>query len=196
MKKTLVISGHPRISSSTANRLILEKLIAEPNVTVVDIKTNYPDDNINVPYEQQLLREASLIVWQFPFVWYGVPSHFKAWMEKVFTEGFAYGKNGNALKNKKLLLSITLGSSCGAYTPVGQHRNPVESFLTSLEIFIAYCGMEYLPPVYSYAMVANSSDDMDQLQVKVTQHANRVLNIMRQHEAGELKVPLQIHREE
>ena len=178
MIQTLIISGHPKLSRSAANRGILVALIELPNVTVTDVRTNYPNGQIDVPMEQQRLSAASLIILQFPFVWYGMPAHMRHWMETVFASGFAYGEGGGALRNKHLLLSVTLGGSNDAYSISGQHRYPVESFLRPLEMFARYCGMNYLPPVYSYAMVENSNGNENTLSEKITRHVQRVSHII------------------
>ncbi len=177
MKKTLIVSGHTRLSHSAANRAILEQLVDLPNVAVTDVRTNYPEGQIDVAAEQEGLREASLIILQFPFIWYGMPAHMRSWMEAVFAHGFAYGEGGGALRNKRLLLSITLGGSKEAYSNNGQHRHPVESFLRPLEMFAAYCGMIYLPPVYSYDM-ANSNEGGNDLPLKIALHVHQVTQII------------------
>jgi glutathione-regulated potassium-efflux system ancillary protein KefF len=178
MKNTLIISGHPRLSQSVSNRLILEHLITIPGVTVSDIMTNYPEGIIDVDTEQKKLLDADLVIFQFPFHWYSPPSHMRAWMEKVFSFGFAYGEGGNYLKGKKLLLSVTLGGSRKAYSAEGQHQHPVETFLLPLGLFAQYCGMQYLSPVYSYDMVPGKEDTPGTMAGKVRQHAARVETII------------------
>lgn len=171
----LIVSGHPKLSHSNANRRILEKLINLPKVTITDVRTNYPDGTIDVQTEQQQLCDAALIILQFPLVWYGMPAHMRNWIETVFSSGFAHGEGGNALRNKRLLLSITLGGSREAYSSSGQHRYPVEAFLRPMEMFASYCGMEYLEPVYSYAMVENRKNDSARLTEKIDRHVQRLI---------------------
>jgi putative NADPH-quinone reductase len=178
MKNTLIISGHPRLSHSTANRLIIENLINKPGIIVCDILTDYPNGNVDVAAEQNKLIAADLVVLQFPFVWYGMPSHMKSWVEKVFSFGFAFGPGGDKLKNKKLLLSITLGGSSEAYSTEGQHQHPVETFLLPLQLFAKYCGMQYLPPVYSYEMALAPGGNNDVIADKASLHAQRVLRVV------------------
>jgi glutathione-regulated potassium-efflux system ancillary protein KefF len=178
MKRTLIICGHPRLSQSTSNRIIIEDLSAIPSIIVSDLQASYPNGQVDVAAEQQKLMSADLIVLQFPFVWYGMPSHMKAWIEKVFSYGFAFGPGGDKLKNKKLLLSITLGGTHEAYSERGQHQHPVETFLVPLQLFAQYCGMHYLPPVYSYGMASIAGVNDDIIRDKATLHAQKVRKVI------------------
>lgn len=154
MKNIVLISGHPDISHSTANRIITEELLADKNITAADIKLNYPDYNFDIEKEQQLLLSADLIIMQTPFIWYGLPGHVKLWMEKVFTYGFAHGEGGDKLKGKSFLLSLTLGGTAEAYSAAGHHQHSVEYFIKPIELFLKYCGVNFLKPVYSYGMLS------------------------------------------
>ena len=176
MKNILVISGHPELSKSTANRVILNELSRHPLISLKDIKENYPDGLIDVNQEQADLHRAELIVLQFPFIWYGMPSHLKGWMEKVFAMGFAFGKDGDKLKKKKVMLSITLGGSAQAYSADGQHQHSIEIFLKPLKQFIHYCGMEYLSPVISYAMSPGPDNNEEMVKSKAEKHARKILS--------------------
>ncbi|HEX7351151.1 NAD(P)H-dependent oxidoreductase [Brachybacterium sp.] len=40
--------------------------------------------------EQAKLADAELLILQFPLWWYGPPAVLKGWIDRVFTEGFAY----------------------------------------------------------------------------------------------------------
>jgi putative NADPH-quinone reductase len=174
MNPILIISGHPGLDTSYANKQILAELTALPGTTGYDLRTRYPDGTINVKREQEYLRAADIIVLQFPFIWYGMPAHMRAWMESVFSYGFAFGEGGDALKGKRLLLSVTLGGNREAYSASGQHQHPVETFLRPLEMFARYCGMQYLPPVFSYAMNVFDAPSREALQQKVATHTARV----------------------
>ncbi len=52
---------------SVANRVLLKPAIQHNNVTVHDLYARYPDFFIDTPYEQALLREHDVIVFQHPF---------------------------------------------------------------------------------------------------------------------------------
>ncbi|GAA4718812.1 NAD(P)H-dependent oxidoreductase [Isoptericola chiayiensis] len=80
-----------------------------------------------VSRHQALLRRADLLVLVFPLWWAGMPAVLKGWVDRVFTEGFAYGlrdADGNprkygdgALAGRRGLVVTTAGdrpSSFGA----------------------------------------------------------------------------------
>ena len=45
----------------------------------------------DVAAEQQKLRRADLVIFQFPLWWFSVPAIMKGWFERVYAYGFAYG---------------------------------------------------------------------------------------------------------
>jgi putative NADPH-quinone reductase len=174
MSKVLVISGHPNISYSTANRIILEELAGTAEVTIIDIIKNYPAAQTDVERDQRLLKQAALIIFQFPFVWYGLASHVKRWVETVFCDGFAFGPGGNKLTGKSVLLSFTTGGTAQDYTANGKHRHAVETFLVPLQLQFSYCGLRYLPPVYSCGMSVAQPEHRSAIQQKALVHAARL----------------------
>ena len=111
MKNILVVSGHTDLKNSIANKTILDKLQSDlPKAEFVFLDQLYPTFEINKEVEQQRLLNADIIVLQFPFFWYGVPSIMSRWMEETFVHGFSHGSTGDKLKDKKLIVSFTSGA--------------------------------------------------------------------------------------
>ncbi|EKH0213078.1 NAD(P)H-dependent oxidoreductase, partial [Escherichia coli] len=107
MKNILVISGHPELTHSVANATILDEVeTALPDVEIRRLDRLYPDGKFNIAAEQESLLRADVIVWQFPFSWYGLPGLMKKWLDEVFVHGFAHGSTAK-LGGKKLILSFT-----------------------------------------------------------------------------------------
>lgn len=78
MKNILVISGHPELTHSVANATILDEVeTALPDVEIRRLDRLYPDGKFNIAAEQESLLRADVIVWQFPFSWYGLPGLMK-----------------------------------------------------------------------------------------------------------------------
>lgn len=127
MKNILIISGHPDLQQSVANKTIigtLEKSLPQAEIHRLDIL--YPDYRFDIAAEQDSLLKADIIVWQFPFSWYSIPGVMKLWLDKVFLHGFAHGAQGK-LGGKKLLLSFTTGAPESVYQKGGFFRLPLKN---------------------------------------------------------------------
>lgn len=154
MKNILVISGHPDLKASIANRTIIDELGKEvSNISVRRLDTLYPDYKFDIPAEQQALVDADVIVLQFPFYWYSFPGLLKKYIDDIFVHGFAHGSTGDKLQGKKLVLSFTTGAPTVAYTVDGPMHHTVEQFLPPMQQLAALCGMEYVEPIYSNGMI-------------------------------------------
>lgn len=149
MADILVISGHTDLDHSLANRTVIENLKEMgPDFTLH--RLDQLGWEFDVAKEQELLKKADVIVFQFPIHWYSYPALMKNWVEKVFTHGFAYGSNGTALKGKKFQISFTTGSPASTYTPEGPNKHNIEDFLYNFQQIAALCGMEYEEPVITF----------------------------------------------
>ncbi|MBQ3398487.1 MAG: NAD(P)H-dependent oxidoreductase [Synergistaceae bacterium] len=179
MSKILVVSGHTDLKeNSFANKIILSRLEEiMPEAEYVYLDSEYPDWKFDVEREQNRLRNADVIVMQFPFFWYGVPSLMHKWMEEVFVHGFSHGSKGKALVGKKLVVSFTSGAPEEMYQAGGIQGYPVDDFLIPLKQFAAACGMVWAGYVYSGGLsYASRHDDekLRQMKEKALLHAERV----------------------
>lgn len=148
--KVLLLYAHPESQDSVANRMLLQPTMQLEHVTVHDLYAQYPDFFIDIPYEQQLLREHQVIVFQFPLYTYSCPALLKEWMDRVLTRGFASGIGGNALVGKLWRNVITTGEPEGAYRAGGINRYPLTEILRPFELTAAMCNMRWLPPLVLY----------------------------------------------
>ncbi|NJK84183.1 MAG: NAD(P)H oxidoreductase [Saprospiraceae bacterium] len=145
-KKILVLFFHPRFEDSKANKGLLKAIDGMSNVTIRDMYEQYPDFNIAIKLEQQLLLEHDIIVWQYPFFWYNCPPLMKQWIDLVLELGWAYGRDGDKLEGKYLFNVITSGGSFEVYQKTGRNRFTYREFLNSFEQTAYLCHMDYLPP--------------------------------------------------
>lgn len=153
MKKVLVISGHPDLKISTANRAILDELAKKlPDAEIRRLDELYPDYQFDVAAEQAALIKADVIVFQFPFHWYSAPGLLKLYIDKVFLHGWAYGSQGKALAGKKLIFSATIGAPEQFYKKDSTFRHEPPEFGYYLEQFAALCSMTCAPMIYSCGM--------------------------------------------
>ncbi|MDG3085501.1 NAD(P)H-dependent oxidoreductase [Vibrio hannami] len=178
MSKVVVISGHPNLDESWTNKVILNKL--QQSVESIDIRrldTLYPDYKIDIEAEQNALVDADVIVFQYPYYWYSVPALLKKWIDDVFAFNFAFGPEGDKLKNKHFILSFTVGGPEESYDPLGYNHFTIEELARPLQQLCYLAGMVYQPPVYTHRMVYipgvyNTQEDVEG---RAADHADRLL---------------------
>ena len=73
MSKILVVSGHPRLNQSLANKTILETL-KDKGADFTLLRLDEEGFAPQVEKDQALLKDADIIVFQFPIFWYSYPS--------------------------------------------------------------------------------------------------------------------------
>lgn len=146
MRKILVLFAHPRFEHSLVNRVLVEKEKLIPSITFHDLYEHYPDFNINIKLEQDLLISHEVILWHHPFYWYSCPPLLKQWIDMVLEFNWAYGPMGDALKGKHILNVITSGGAREAYQTDGRNRHTIRQMLAPFDQTAALCKMIYLPP--------------------------------------------------
>lgn len=163
----LLISGHTDIKNSIANKTIIENLKKEfENLEVSSLCELYPDYKIDVKAEQEKLKKADIIIVQFPFFWYNAPSILRKYFEDVLTHGFAFGKNGKSLKNKKFIVSFTIGGQEKAYTKKGTQNFEIKEFMPSFQQLANMCNMKWSGFIYSTGYLFTADNDT---KIKIAQ---------------------------
>lgn len=171
--KTLVIVAHPNLEQSRINKRWVEELKGKSDVTIHDLYEAYPNEQIDVEREQQLLLEHDRIVFQFPFYWYSTPPLLKKWQDFVLTYGWAYGSDGVKLHGKELLLALSTGSPKENYQHSGMNKFTMEEFLRPLEATSNLIGTKLLPYFIQHGAMAISEED---LEVSAREYAKVVLS--------------------
>lgn len=141
--KTVVIMSHPDYQNSRMNKALFEAAKTVPNVTVRHLEAIYGYDikAFDVKKEQKFLEEADRIVFQFPMFWLATPAMLKAYIDEIFTYGWAYGSTGDKLAGKELQIVVSLGSPEADYSKEGKIKHTVGEALLPLQITADYCGM-------------------------------------------------------
>lgn len=143
--KTLVIVAHPNMANSVVNKMWVDRLHQEEDITVHDLYAAYPDKQINVEREQQLLLEHERIVFQFPLYWYSSPSLLKEWQDVVLTYGWAYGSQGTKLHGKGFGLAMSTGGPEAAYQAGGYNHYSLSELTKPFQAMANLTGMRFLP---------------------------------------------------
>jgi glutathione-regulated potassium-efflux system ancillary protein KefG len=146
MNRLLILFAHPAPDKSRVHRRLTRAVPDLPGITLHDLYDAYPDFDIDVAREQELLLSHDLIILQHPFYWYSTPAIIKQWEDLVLEHGWAYGAQGTALRGKRLLSLISTGGPAGAYRRDGYNRFTMRDLLAPIEQTAYLCGMEYLPP--------------------------------------------------
>ena len=150
MAKLIVYYAHPGHKHSHVNKHMARAGARINGITFVDLYADYPRFDINVEIEQQRLLDHDVILFQFPVFWYSTPSILKEWQDLVLEHGFAYGKNGDKLSGKHMLLAVTGAGPADAYTDQGYQQYPLRTFLTPLEQTARLCSMHFTAPYVLY----------------------------------------------
>lgn len=144
--RILLIYVHPASHKSRINSRLIEEVKNIEGVTFHDLFNTYPDYHIHVKREQELLLQHKVIVWQHPFYWYSSPALLKEWIDLVLEHGWAYGRKGNMLSEKKVMSVITTGGGEQAYAEGGYNGFTINQFLLPFRQTAKLCKMDYLPP--------------------------------------------------
>jgi NAD(P)H dehydrogenase (quinone) len=137
----------------------------------------------DIAEEQEKLKWADAVVFQFPFWWFGFPAILKGWVDRVFAFKFAYGyKNaGNAyrygdgaLTGKRALLSVTAGGPGIEYGPRGIN-GPLEQLLFPITHgTLFFPGLDVLPTFAVYGTAHFDEADLEAAKYNLEQRLIRL----------------------
>lgn len=156
--RVLILFAHPALEKSRVNRAMIRGLDGLQGITFHDLYEAYPSFDVDVDTEQRLLLEHDVVVLHHPFYWYSTPALIKQWEDLVLTHGWAYGREGVALRGKVMMSAITTGGNEAAYQPGGHNRFTVSELLRPIEQTARLCGMDYLPPFVVYGTHGMTDD--------------------------------------
>lgn len=175
-KKILIILAHDDMRNSRVNKRLIEELAGLENIEIRDIKALYPDYKINIEAEQNAIRNADKIVFQFPMYWFNAPSILKEWVDKVYSLGFAFdvtkeGYQRRELNGKEFMLAVSMGGAQEAYD--GEKVKSVNECLTPYIYTSKFCGMKVVEPYYIYGAMSKNLDD-ETLNIKAKEYKNTI----------------------
>ena len=112
--------------------------------------------------QQRRVAKADAIVFIYPVWWYDFPAILKGWIDRVFSNGFAYritekGIEG-LLKNKKALLINTALMSEADYKSSGI-ENAMRKLMIDSDLKEA-CGIHNVKQVFFYSVGATDNETM------------------------------------
>lgn len=174
-KKVLILFAHPLFEKSRVHAAMVHHIPRVVGVTFHDLYEFYPDFNINIKHEQELLSQHDIIILQHPMYWYSVPPIIKQWIDMVLEYGWAYGKGGTALQGKWIMQALSAGGPQEAYTLEGRHQRTLRQFLAPLEQTAKLCNLTYLPP---YVLHGTHRATEEQIEEHAIQYGKLITHLI------------------
>lgn len=164
--KTLVVVSHPYPDQSNAVKALQQIAENTPDVSVRNLESLYGTDlnGFDVAAEQKAHEAADRVVYLFPIHWFNLTPMLKAYLNQVWSYGWAFGPGGNALKNKEMLVVVTAGASQHTYSAEGLIRSTMDEVLTPMKASAYYVGMKYASPLAFHDAMGPTSDTIAMLQ--------------------------------
>lgn len=185
--KTLVLVAHPTPAISRVNSAWKAAFKQFPDVTVRDLTEIYPEWDIDVIAEQQLLLDHDRIIFQFPLYWYSSPAILKLWQDLVLAPGFAYA-GAHRLEGKEFMVVTSIGGTEQDYRAGGHNHYSVDELLRPFQQTVNYCRGRYLTPFLFYRSIAAEDDEILASTRDLLAHAlNLDIDPERDHEAFTLE---------
>ncbi|MDO5088933.1 MAG: NAD(P)H-dependent oxidoreductase [Leptotrichiaceae bacterium] len=174
--KTLVILVHPDIKGSKINKIWKQELEKYPDkITIHELYKEYPNWNINVKKEQELLEKYDRIILEFPLYWYSYPPLLKKWFDDVFTFGWAYGPNGNKMENKKISAAVSVGGFEKDYSKEGHVGFCLNTVLSPLTATVKFIRAEMFPHFTLFGTEHELKDE--EIKESALKYAEYILNL-------------------
>ncbi|MCE4061836.1 NAD(P)H-dependent oxidoreductase [Pandoraea sputorum] len=137
---------------------------AEPFHASLDSKQAFLDgtQRADIAREQEKLRWADTVIFQFPLWWFSMPAIMKGWFDRVYAYGFAYGVGEHSnthwgdrygegsLSGKRAMLVVTTGGWDSHYSARGIN-GPIDDVLFPIQHgMLFYPGFDVLPPFVTF----------------------------------------------
>lgn len=112
--------------------------------------------------EQDKLRWADAVIFQFPLWWFSMPAILKGWFDRVYAYGFAYGVGEHndhhwgdrygegTLAGKRAMLIVTTGGWESHYSARGINGDIDDILFPIQHGMLHYPGFDVLPPLVIY----------------------------------------------
>lgn len=163
--KTLVIVSHPYAGQSVAIKALQQAAAQLENVTVRHLESRYGND----------LNAIDAIAERF-----NTTPMLKAYLNAVWTFGWAFGPGGTALKGKELQIVTTAGASEHTYSAAGLITLTMQEVLSPMKASALYVGMRYNAPLAFYGAMGLTEAQLAQMQRAFTERLHAPLGSIAQ----------------
>lgn len=164
--KTLIIVSHPYSAQSRVINALQKTAESLSDVTVRNLDELYGKNTeaIDVATEQAASEAAERIVFLYPTHWFNITPMLKAYLNSVWTYGWAFGSGGDVLKGKELMVVTSAGASEFTYSHDGLIKSTMKEVLTPLKASALYVGMKYAECLAFYEVTGENKDNISEFQ--------------------------------
>lgn len=170
--KTLVIVSHPYPDSSNSIKA-LEQMMkgVSDDIVVRNLESIYGNEisKFDIAAEQQAYKDADRIVFMFPIHWFNLTPMLKAYLNAVWSYGWAFGPEGDALKGKEMMVITTAGATAFTYSKEGLINSTIEEVLTPMKSSALYVGMSYAEPIAFYEAMNPTKEKLNEMIQSVSE---------------------------
>ena len=93
----------------------------------------------------------------------------KAYLNEVWTYGWAFGPEGNALRGKEMQVVVSTGASEFTLSHQGLVQSTIEEVLTPMRATALYVGMNYIPPLAFHEAIGAAPERIEGFQQQFTE---------------------------
>ena len=169
LKKIVVIMAHPNMEASVLNKNIKKELSEVENIVYKDLTSLYGDFKIDIEKEQDDIKDADKIVFQFPMQWYSSPAILKQYVDEVFSYGFVYEVDENgifqalSLKGKEFQMIVTMGAQKESFE--GEGRLSTKECLNAFSYTAKMLGMNECEASFFYGAAYGEYSEHEYLKM-------------------------------
>lgn len=186
--KIVMIVSHPDLNDSIANKTIIDQVKDQiENLEIRHIESLYPNLKIDVEKEQKALLGADIIIFQHPFYWYSTPAGLKQWMDDVLSYGFAFGHDGDKLKGKHFIQSLTIGGPEESYKATGFNHFTIQELLRPMEQTVYLTKMVHHGFVHTHrnSYIAGAYNSRREVELTGKEHSKKLIKAINEIKAGD-----------
>lgn len=158
--KILIVFAHPLYEKSRINKIINTYIPSTDEITFHDLYELYPEFEIDIQLERQLILEHDIIVWQFPLYWYSCPALMKQWMDMVLHFKNKDDLDINSMSQKAILPIISVGEMQKTFLDNTPDETSIFDYLLPFKRIVEFSNMKYYPPLLIKISKLSSMEDI------------------------------------
>lgn len=159
----------------------------------------------DITAEQEKLRWADAVIFQFPLWWFSMPAIMKGWFDRVYANGFAYGVGEHSdqhwgdrygegtMSGKRAMLLITTGGWASHYSVLGINGHIDDLLFPIQHGMLFYPGFSVLPPLVIYRAGKTDEARYEHLRQQLFQRLDTLFETVpipfRQQNSGDYEIP-------